>query len=222
MQQKLIIVGCGGFGKEVLLRALEVNALEARFSVLGYCDDNPHKKGQLISGYPVLGSPEEVDADMPDKPAFICSIGTNEVRARVVQRVLGLGWIPVSIIHPSVIIDPEVEIGLGTYIGPKAIVCPNAKVGNHVLINIDVTIGHDAIIGDFAQVSPGGRVSGASVLKEGAMMGSNAVIFQKKTIGRYATLGACSFGMRNVPDGTTALGIPARVALQNAVTGETR
>lgn len=210
-KRKFIVVGAGGFGKEVLWTALTMNEVSQQYEILGYCDDDPVKKGQMIYGYPVLGRPEEVDLDIGEKPCFTCSIGDNAVRVEVVNRVLALGWHPVTIIHPTVIVADNVVVGDGTYVGPRAILCPNATIGNHVIINIDSTIGHDAVLGDFVQVSPGGRVSGASVLKEGALLGSNAVVVQRRSIGRYGVLGANSLAMNDIPDDATAVGVPARV-----------
>ncbi len=211
-QCPLIVVGSGGFSKDVVWTIQNANAARATYTLLGFCDDDPTKQGQTIMGYPVLGAPEAVAATLGDPPCFICSIGDNAARQRVVTRVLDLGWTPATIIDPSVMIAEEVEIGQGTYIGPRAILSPKARIGNYVLINNHTTIGHDCILEDFAQVSPGGRVSGFSVLKEGALLGANAVIAQGRTLGRFATLGASSFAMLNVPDGATAIGVPARVA----------
>lgn len=210
----IIIIGSGGFSKDVVWAVQHYNTAQTEYTILGFCDDDPAKKGQMIAGYSVLGTPEDVAAARPEKPCFICSIGDNCARATVVERVLSLGWIPVTIIDPSVMIGEDVEIGKGTYIGARAIVSPKARIGNHVIINNHTTIGHDCVVDNFAQVSPGGRVSGFSVLKEGALVGANAVIAQGKKVGRYGTLGACSFGMTNIPDGATAIGIPARVTFR--------
>ncbi|MBX0331338.1 acetyltransferase [Oscillochloris sp. ZM17-4] len=215
-RRPFIVVGCGGFGKEVLWSAKKLNAAQPTYEILGYCDDDPAKRGQVIYGAPVLGSLEQVDAERSAKPCFLCAIGNNQIRARVVERVLALGWTPVSIIDPSVIVAEDAVVGVGTYVGEYSILCPNARVGNHVIINNLATVGHDAVLGDFAQISPGARVSGGSVLDEGAALGSNAVIVQYKRVGRYATLGACSFALANIPDGATAVGNPARVTFQRA------
>lgn len=219
-QRQFIVVGCGGFGKEVLWTVQNLDAAASAYEIIGYCDDDSAKKGQIIYGFPVLGSPEEVDPRLSVKPCFICSIGDNAVRARVVNRIMALGWEPVTIIDPSVIVADDVVIGVGTYIGARTVLSPNARIGQHVLVNNLATIGHDSIIGDFAQVSPGGRVSGASVMGEGSLLGSNAVISQLRKLGRYATLGACSFAITNIPDYATAIGIPARVTFHRNHEGE--
>ena len=221
-KRKLIIVGGGGFCKDVVWAVQNLNAVHSTYDILGYCDDDPAKKGQMIYGYSVLGSPEDVDADISDKPCFICSIGNNAARVRVVQRILSLGWTPVTIIDPSVMVAEGVVIGEGTYIGARSVLSPNANIGNYVIINNLCTIGHDCVLGDFAQVAPGGRVSGASVLKEGALLGANAVVAQGKCVGSYATLGACSFAMTDIPDDVTAVGIPARVTFRRTLKGESK
>ena len=213
-RRKLIVVGAGGFGQEVIWAARNFNAVHPTYDILGYCDDDPARKGQMIYGCPVLGTPEDVDAALSDKPCFVCAIGSNAERSQVVQRVLSLGWIPITIIDPSVIVAEGVVVGDGTYVGAGSILSPYARVGNHVIINHNCSIGHDSVLGDFVQVSPGGRVSGGSVLKEGANLSSNAVVAPGKTVGRYATLGACSFALTDIPDGATAIGIPARVTMR--------
>ena len=214
-QRQFIVVGSGGFSKEVVWAVQHYNTARPTYAILGYCDDDPAKNGQVIYGYPVLGSPEEVDAQLSEKPCFICSIGDNSARAKVVERVLSLGWIPVTIIDPSVIVADDVAIGIGTYIGVHSILCPNARIGQYAIVNNFASIGHDAVLGDFTQVSPGGRVLGASMMDEGALLGSNAVVLQMKKLGRYATLGACSFALTDIPDYATAIGVPARVTFRH-------
>jgi acetyltransferase EpsM len=68
---------------------------------------------------------------------------------------------------------------------------------------------------DFVQISPGGRVYGSCRVKEGASLGSNAVIAPGITVGRFATLGASSFAMTDITDDVTAIGTPARVVLRH-------
>lgn len=210
-RRKLLIVGAGGFGQEVIWAAKNFNRVYPTYDILGYCDDDLGKKGKVIYGYEVLGAPEEIDKALPEKPCFVCAIGKNQVRSKVVKRVLALGWTPVTVIDPSVTVAEHVEVGNGTYVAAGSILSPYARIGNHVIINHHCSIGHDTILEDFVQISPGGRVSGAAVVKEGAMLGSNAVLAPEMTLGRYSTLGACSFAATNIPDGVTAVGIPAQI-----------
>lgn len=212
-----MIVGAGGFGQEIIWAAKNFNRIHPAFDILGYCDDASDKKGKEIYGYQVLGAPEEVDRVLPEKPCFLCAIGKNQVRSHVVRRVLALGWRPVTIIDPSVTVAEYVTVGDGTYVGAGSILSPYASIGNHVIINHDASIGHNSVLEDFVQVSPGGRVSGETILKEGATLGSNAAVAPGVTLGRYSTLGACSFAASDIPDRVTAVGVPAQVLMRHSV-----
>ena len=211
--RNLIVVGAGGFGQEVIWAAKNLNSARQSYNILGYCDDDPDKKGKMIYGYPVLGVPGEIDRACDSKPCFVCAIGNNRVRKSVVGRLLAMEWVPVTIIDPSVIIAEHVQVGNGSYIGAGSILSPCSRIGNHVIINQHCSIGHDSILEDFAQAAPGSRVSGAARIREGSMLGSNAAVAQCLTVGRYSVLGACSFAATNIPDLVTAIGNPARVIM---------
>jgi len=213
--KRLVIIGAGGFGQEIIWAARNMNASRPQYEIVGYCDDDTTKKGNLIYSAKVLGTPEEVDRIMAEKPCFICAIGDNVKRAKAVKRVLSLGWLPAIVIDPSVIIAEGVSVGEGTYVGAGCILSPYAQIGNYVIINHHCSIGHNSVLDDFVQVSPGGRVSGSCRVKEGASLGSNAVIAPSITVGRFATLGASSFAMTDITDDVTAIGTPARVVLRH-------
>lgn len=208
----LIIIGMGGFAASVIWAIHRINQVSPTFNIIGGCDDNAECKGREISGYPVLGTPEEVAATLDVKPHFVCPIGSDgSIRAQVARRALELGWTPATVIDPSVLVAENVEIGEGTYVGPNSVLSPNVRIGSFTLIVQFNTIGHDVVIGDYVQVFPGARVLGGCELKEGATICSNAVIAPYHSIGRYATLGANAFARKNVPDYTTMVGNPAKV-----------
>ena len=117
-------------------------------------------------------------------------------------------------IDPSVLIAADVRLGTGIYIGAGSILSCNAEIGDHVLINQHCTIGHDTLLAAFAQVAPGGRLSGCVILREGALIASNAVVQQNREIGAWATVGAGSFAVTNVPAGATVIGNPATVVFR--------
>lgn len=216
--QKLIIIGAGGLGSEVAWAAENLNARLPRFEILGFCDDDPARKGSKFYGYEVLGTPDEIDSRLSEKPGFLCAVGNNRRRAEVVRRVLAMGWSPASVIEPSVMIARDVHIGSGTYVAAGATLSPDARIGEHVILNLKCTIAHHSHVEDFAQVSPTACVSGYCVVKTGAMLGSNAVVGPRVVVGMWATLGASSFAVENIPDGATAMGNPARVMFRSSKT----
>lgn len=134
MPAALVIIGAGGFGAEAAWVAEDMNhaaALAGReqpWAILGYADSDPDKRDQVLYGYRVLGSPEQVASEVKDTPVwFHCAIGKNALREKLVRRVLPWGWKAATLVHPSVIIARNVEIGEGSYIGAGTIVCPKDR-----------------------------------------------------------------------------------------------
>ena len=214
--KRLVIIGAGGLGKEVLWAAKRCQQQGGAIAVEGFCDDAPGLQSGVYCDSPLLGAIEAAAARLQGEIWYNCAIGNNGVRARIVRRAEGLGWKALSIVDPSVLVAPGAELGDGSYIGAGTILAPNAVLGRHVLVNHGCSIGHDSRLGDFVQVCPGGRISGFAVLGEGAFVGSNGVVGPRVTLGAWAALGANSFAMRAVADATTAVGNPARAVFTSS------
>lgn len=80
-----------------------------------------------------------------------------------------------------------------------------------MIVNLHASVGHNAVVEAYAHICPGARISGFGRVGRGAFLGSNAAVGPGIRVGAGATLGACSFAAANVPDGVTALGVPAHV-----------
>lgn len=85
-QKRLIIVGAGNAG-EALLR--EITRLKSGFKVVGFVDDDPHKRGTNIHGIPVLGRVEDLSRickkyDVDEIAIAIPSATRSQLR-RVIQ-----------------------------------------------------------------------------------------------------------------------------------------
>jgi len=98
---------------------------------------------------------------------------------------------------------------------------PAAVIGQHVFIDhgIGVVIGETAIIEDNVLIYQGVTLGGVSLnhgkrhptIKQGAVLGAGAKILGNITIGENAKIGANSVVVKEVPECSTAIGIPAHV-----------
>ncbi len=98
---------------------------------------------------------------------------------------------------------------------------PAAKIGRRVFIDhgTGVVIGETAIIEDDVVIYQGVTLGGVSLthgkrhptIKQGAVIGAGAKVLGNITIGEYAKIGANSVVVKEVPDCSTAIGIPAHV-----------
>ena len=99
---------------------------------------------------------------------------------------------------------------------------PAAKVGRRVFFDhaFGLVIGETAIVGDDVLIYQGVTLGGVNLNKgekrhptilNGAVIGAGAKVLGDITIGHNSRIGSNSVVVKNVPDNTTAVGIPARV-----------
>lgn len=101
---------------------------------------------------------------------------------------------------------------------------PEAKIGDRLFIDhgTGVVIGQTAIIGDDVTIYHGVTLGGVGrtgdkgkkrhpTIDNGAMIGAGAQVLGDITVGKNAKVGSNSVVTQDIPEGKTALGIPARV-----------
>lgn len=214
----LIVVGAGGFAPEGVWVAEDSNAVRLRecgqpaWNILGFAAFDPAKQPSTLYSYPILGTPAEAAARFAGSAIyFICMIGNNRIREAMAREAEQLGWTPVALVHPTVVVARGAAIGPGAYVGAGSIVSPGARVGAHVVINNHVSVGHDCVMEDFSQASPGARISGGCVVGRSAFLGSNAALLPGCRVGEGAVVGANSVVLRSVAPHTTVMGVPAKI-----------
>jgi sugar O-acyltransferase (sialic acid O-acetyltransferase NeuD family) len=209
--EKVVIIGTGGFGREVLDVLEAVNQVETRYEILGFITEpgfqNP---GELINDKPVLGYYDWLEQNKGQVKA-ICGVGAPATRLRLIRQAEQMGVQFFSVIHPRAILTRWVKLGTGSIITAGCILTNNITIGEHVHLNLDCTVGHDVVIEDCVTVSPGVHISGNVRLKEGSFIGTGANLIEGKTVGRWAVVGAGSVVVKDVPANSTAVGIPAAV-----------
>ncbi|MBN1855444.1 MAG: acetyltransferase [Dehalococcoidia bacterium] len=206
----LVIVGAGGFGKEVLSTALDMERQGTGLHPLGFLDDNPALHGTTLSGFPVLGGLDWVNSHNAAEVRYVVAVGTPGVKAQMVARLDGLGAQYANIIHPSAVVWGDLARDAGIVALPFAFVSAGAQVARHVHLNVGATVGHDVWIDASSTIGPWADVNGYCVVAEGAYVGAHAALLQGVKVGEWATIGMCACVLEDVPSGATVAGVPAR------------
>ena len=216
MKSKVVIIGAGGFGREVLDIFEARNQAGDQIDILGFIVDAQYgTPGRLVNGFPILGGMEWL-SERPEGTAAICAIGDPAVRRRMVDAANRSGVPFCNAIHPSVIATRHVKLGVGVVLAAGSILTNNIAIDSHVHLNLDCTVGHDARIGACATVSPGVHISGGVTLGEGCSVGTGTNIIEKCVVGEWSVVGAGSTIVRDVPANSTVVGVPGRVIKQRA------
>lgn len=202
--REIVIIGAGGFGREVadLMRGNEFAALA------GFIDDDPPVELIERRGEQYLGSLEGLDRYRGRE--YLIGIGNGEVRQEIAKRADAAGLAAGNLQHYTATIGEDNRIGEGFVACAHVSVTTNVEIGRHVHLNLNSTVGHDTTIGDFVTVNPGVNISGNVTVGRGTMIGTGASVIQGVTIGRDVLVGAGAVVTRDVPDGVTAVGVPAR------------
>ena len=206
-----MILGAGGFAREVLDIFDALNAERPSFDVLGFIvDAGCGTPGTLVNDRPILGDFGWLNGKKGEVAA-ICGVGAPQTRMRMVHRAERLGVPFAAAIHPRALLTHRVSVADGVVIGAGCILTNNIRVGRHVHLNLDCTVGHDVVFEDFATTAPGVHVSGGVIFEEGSYAGTGVNIIEQKRIGTWSIIGAGSTVIHDVPPNTTAVGQPARV-----------
>lgn len=215
---RVVGIGAGGHAK-ILVELLE--GAEGH-ELIGFTDADARRWGGVLMGYPILGGDEEL-AGLRAKGVRAAFVGVGAVssegtklRARVYRRAIDLGFEMVTLVHPRAVVSPSTMIGPGSVVMAGAVLSTHVRVGANVTIYAGTVVEHDSVLEDHVNLSPGVRLAGAVTVREGAFIGIGASVVQGVHIGRWATVGAGAAVLRDVPDGATAVGVPARLVIRGA------
>lgn len=207
MLKPLVVIGAGGFGREVAWLIRDINQKEPTWDFLGFIDDR--LSGTTVEGYPIIGSFEVLEK-MEPLPYVVCAIGDPVARKSVVNRCLEAGLEFATLVHPSVIFSDFVEIGTGSVICAGTILTTNIKVGAYSILNLNCKVGHDSVLGDFSSLMPATNMAGEVTVGEGCYFGINSGVINQVSIGEWTIIGAGAMVVNDIPPRVVAVGVPAK------------
>jgi sugar O-acyltransferase (sialic acid O-acetyltransferase NeuD family) len=186
---KLALFGYGGHAREV---ACQIDQEVTFFVDDLYINDNT----QPISEF----NPEEY--------MMMVAVADSYDRKAIVDR-LPKETKYFTFIHPSVqIMDDNIEVGEGSFIGANSILTTSIKLGKHALLNRGNHIGHDCIIQDYFSVMPGAIISGNVTIGDCVYVGTNSSIKEKIIICSGVTIGSNATVVKHIVKSGTYVGVP--------------
>ena len=146
----------------------------------------------------------------PEEYLMMVAVADSHDRKAIVDR-LPKETKYFTYIHPSVhIMDDNIEVGEGSFIGANSILTTNIKVGKHALLNRGNHIGHDCFIGDYFSAMPNAVVGGNVWVDDKVYIGSCSNIREKIKIIANTTIGMNAAVVKNITESGVYVGVPAK------------
>ncbi|MCX5658240.1 MAG: acetyltransferase [Planctomycetota bacterium] len=200
----LWIYGAGGQG---LVTAEAATA--AGWRVAGFLDDRA-KPDEKILDWPVAMADSVKPGGGDGDAMIIVAMGDNRIRERLQRAAEAAGWRLATIVHPSAWVSPSAVIGPGSYVGAMAAINGLARVGSGVLVNTGAIVEHHNVVGDFAHIGPNAALAGRVTVGPRTLVGVGASVRPFAKVGSDCVVGAGACVVRDVEDGKTVIGVPAR------------
>ena len=144
--------------------------------------------------------------------AFLVAIGGGRGRDRleIAEWLAGLGFDEASVRHLAATVEPSARAGAGLHALAGSVIGAGARLGRQCILNTRASVDHDCVVGDGVHLAPGATVCGEVRIGHGAFIAAGATVLPRLTIGADAVVGAGAVVVRDVPEGSTVIGLPAR------------
>jgi len=206
--RRILIVGAGGFGREVLHWARDAWP-EASTRIAGFLSADAHSVPVDRFLPPILATPAAFRPEPGD--ALLLAIGIPAVRRRVAEDLASRNAVFLTLVHPTAIVAPSAAIGNGSILCPYAIASDSVHLGRFTLMNYHSSLGHDAVTGDFAVLSPYATLGGAAEIGADVFLGLHASVAPGRRLGARTKVAANSAALCDTPADSLIFGVPGRV-----------
>lgn len=206
--RNLYIIGARGFGREIYNLFLVCKESLKDVECVGFLDD---KKTVLegFDGYPPIV--DSVENYIPqDNDVFICALGDPKWIKYYTEIMESKGGKFITLISPDAFIGKNVKIGEGSMISRITSISSDITIGKHTFIDVFSDLGHDVTVGDCCHLGAYTFIGGRSVVGNNVTIHPRVNILPDRKIKDNAILGAGSVVIRNVKEGATVFGNPAR------------
>lgn len=188
-------------------------AAGAGWEIRGFYDDDGGAVLASKGGRKHRGMIRDFESGLSKGDLVILAVGGIQARARILcdhGGVLRAG----TVVAAGAWLAPSARLGAGVFVGVGAVVQSCATVADHAIINTSAVVEHECVIGRNTHVAPGAVLGGRVVVGENTLVGIGSRVLPSVRIGSGCTIGGGAVVTRDVADGMTVAGVPARPVIR--------
>lgn len=192
MQNKWVIIGCGGHARSIADVILD-NDKNANIIFL----DKNAKKNEELLGFPI-----NTHYDVTNENVIV-GIGDNLKRKELsIKYYNNLS----NVISKRAYIAKSVKLGKGIFVAHHAHIGVLSQISDFAIINTSANIDHECFIGTASFIAPNSTLCGNVKLGENVLLGAGATVIPQIEICTNSKIGAGATVVKNIYSEGTYIG----------------
>ena len=185
---------------------------DSPYEVTAYCVDRAYKSKTHIDGKPVYDFETIQNHCDPDTHAIFAAIGYKSVRTHrdLYLKIAATPYEKASYVSSRAIVDPDADIGDNVLILPGTIVEPYVRIGHNCFVNSGAILTHHARIEAHTIIAAGALIGGHTTVGEASLIGFRATILELIDVAEETLLAAGSLLTQSTEPHTAYRGTPAK------------
>lgn len=183
------------------------------FTVAGLYHFEKGRTGEVYFGHAIIGTNDELFSQDLRGKNFAISVGNNEIRAKLYEKIVERHGNVVTLIHPWAVVSRYATIGSGVCVHALSVVSADTIIGNDCVISHNSLVTHGVRMGNHCFMASNIVLGAYTEMKDYSFIGSGATIIsaKAKVLGAHSVIGAGAVVTKPVEDNSTVAGCPARV-----------